>query len=187
MATIRRYGDRWRSPDVVRRRCSTRHGRAETTRSRAAFPLDAAACYDSRRFVAGAFSKTWPFVGAGRSQYSTTRLVRLSMLATVPACSDDDCARDPMLTEYAAAGSLVIAALAAAFVGLRRRRADFLSGSPAATLPHVDRSSAGGEGTYHGSHWLGGSEGGGASHGGGFDGGGGSDGGGGFDGGGGQD
>jgi uncharacterized membrane protein YgcG len=92
-----------------------------------------------------------------------------------------------MSIEYVAAGALVIAALAAVFVGLRRRRADALSGAPVATVPHVDRGSEGGEGTHHGPHWLGGSEGGGASDGGGFDGGGGSDGGGGFDGGGGQD
>lgn len=93
-----------------------------------------------------------------------------------------------MLIEYVASGALVVAALVATFVGLRRRRADRLTADPAATFPYIGSGSVGFEGTHHSGHsGLGsGIGGGGGSFGGAGDGGGGSGGGGGFDGGGGQ-
>lgn len=42
-----------------------------------------------------------------------------------------------MLIEYVASGALVVAALVATFVGLRRRRADRLTADPAATFPYI--------------------------------------------------
>lgn len=91
-----------------------------------------------------------------------------------------------MLIEYAIFGALVGLAVAATVVGLRRRRADVLSGDPAETFPYIGGSS-GTEGTHHTGHTGvdGSIDGGGGSQAG-FDGGGVSHGGGGFDGGGGQ-
>jgi hypothetical protein len=92
-----------------------------------------------------------------------------------------------MLIDYVVFGTLVIVALAATFVGTRRRRADRLSGDLAVPFPFAGDGSTGTNGTHHSGHSdFGGSDGGGGAHEGGPDGGGGSDGGGGFDGGGGH-
>jgi hypothetical protein len=90
-----------------------------------------------------------------------------------------------MLIEYVAFGALVVAALVATFVGLRRRRADRLTADPTATFPYIG-SGTSGFGTHHSGHSGLGSNGGGGSFGGAGDVGGGSGGGGGVDGGGGQ-
>ena len=82
-----------------------------------------------------------------------------------------------MFVEYAVFGALVVAALVAAFVGVRRRRADAIL-DPSTTLPFVgDGTTTGGGGATHHSGGL--HDGGGSHAGGFFDGSSGSDGGGG--------
>jgi hypothetical protein len=90
-----------------------------------------------------------------------------------------------MLIEYVVFAALVFAALAATFVGMRRRRRDMLSGDHSVTFPLAADGSSSTEGAHHSVHSGGDFDGGGGSHGGGFDGSGGSHGGS-FDGGGGH-
>lgn len=57
-----------------------------------------------------------------------------------------------MLIEYLVFGMLVVMALVATFVGLRRRRLDMPADDPSAAFPYTGEGTAGIEGGHHTGH-----------------------------------